>query len=75
MSDIPAWGAALQTEVRNLQESLASHRKAFDAHTEQNRLTHKELYSRTERPSWTVAWVLTLMGGALGSLAVYALTH
>ena len=66
--DVPGWGVQLQTEVAHLQDTLTSHVK-------ENRETHKDLYQRTERPSWTVAWVLTIMGGLVGSLAVWALTN
>jgi hypothetical protein len=65
---IPGWGVKLQTEVDNLQA-------AFETHQRENRETHKDLYGRTERPSWVVTWVLTIMGSAVGALAVWALTH
>lgn len=68
MSDIPGWGVKLQTEVEQLQEALATHVK-------ENRETHKDLYGRTERPSWTVTWVLTIMGSITGGLLVWAVTH
>ena len=66
--EIPGWGVKLQTEVGSLQEVVATHIK-------ENRETHRDLYQRTERPSWSVTWILTIMGGLVGSLAVWALTH
>jgi hypothetical protein len=68
LEQIPGWGVKLQTEVENLQE-------AFAAHVKENRETHKDLYGRTERPSWVVTWVLTIMGSAVGALVVWAATH
>lgn len=68
MSEIPGWGIRLQTEVENLQTALANH-------VRDSKETHKDLYQRTERPSWVVTWVLTIMGSAVGALVVWAATH
>ena len=68
MEQVPGWGVKLQTEVAGLQE-------AFAGHVSENRETHKDLYQRTERPSWTVAWVLTIMGTLVGGLTIWAVTH
>jgi hypothetical protein len=65
---IPGWGVWLETEVENLQA-------AFEKHVEDNRQTHKDLYGRTERPSWGVTWALTVMGTILGGLLIWAVTH
>lgn len=68
MSDIPGWGVKLQTEVAQLQTAVADH-------IEKNRDDHRDLYQRTERPSWLVAWVLTVMGSLVGGLTIWAVTH
>jgi hypothetical protein len=66
--EVPGWGVKLQTEVEQLQIALGKHMA-------ENRDTHKDLYQKVERPSWTVTWVLTVMGGLVGSLLVWAVTH
>lgn len=68
MNDIPGWGVKLQTEVEQLQEAVT-------VHVKENRETHKDLYQRTERPSWVVTWVLTIMGSLVGGLTIWAVTH
>jgi|GEM_PF-4135034 len=65
---IPGWGVKLQTEVATLQDAMVTH-------VRENRETHKDLYQRTERPSWTVTWVLTIMGTLVGGLSIWAMTH
>lgn len=65
---VPSWGVKLQTEVLALQETVATHIK-------NTRERHHDLYQRTERPSWAVTWTLTVMGGLIGSLLVWAVTH
>lgn len=67
-AEVPGWGVKLQTEVETLQA-------AFEKHTTDNRATHKDLYTRTERPSWMVTWVMTIMGSLCGGLAIWAVTH
>lgn len=66
--EVPGWGQVLQSEVADLQADLAEH-------TQQNRATHKELFTRTERPPWLVVWAMGIMGSMLGGLIVYVATN
>ena len=67
-NEVPGWGVKLQTEVADLQADFAEH-------TQQNRDTHKDLYTRTERPPWMVVWIMGIGGSMLGGLIVYVATH
>lgn len=66
---------ALKGKVNGMEARLDEHIADTKEWQKQNRLTHQELYQRTERPSWLTTWVLTIMGSLVGGLSIWALTH
>lgn len=74
--------AELRVELSKLEGRVTNVEARFEEHVagtrqwqKENRDTHKDLYSRTERPSWVTTWVLTIMGSLVGGLSIWALTH
>lgn len=65
----------LDGRVTNLEASFATHTKDQEARWSENRETHKDLYTRTDRPPWSVTFVLGGLMSAVVGLSVYLLTH
>lgn len=61
----------LKGRVTSVEAYITDDKKRWET----NSTTHRDLYGRTERPSWLVAWVLTIMGTLVGGLSIWAVTH
>lgn len=62
-------------EVRVLSATVQQHIADDKEKWDRNSETHKDLYIRTERPSWMVTWALGGLMSAVVGLAVYLVTR
>ena len=70
------WEVAVERvdgRVTTLQAAHELRVKEDETKWSDNRATHKDLYTRTERPQWLFVWMMGVMGSALGALAMYAI--
>ena len=61
----------LEGRVTNVESYIADDKERW----ENNSRTHEKLYQRTERPSWTVTTVISVLASLAAALGVWALTN
>lgn len=61
--------------VWEVDRRVTSIEGVLNKHMNDNRDTHKDLYTRTERPPWMVVWAMGVMGSLLGGMAIYIITN
>lgn len=74
-ADLRVEFSRLEGRVNGMEARLDDHIAETREYQKQNRATHAELYQRTERPSWTVTTVISVLTGLVAALGVWALTN
>lgn len=65
----------LNGRVDTLEATIEARAKDEDGKWSDNRETHRDLYTKVDRPSWAVTVVLSCLSSGVVGLAVFALTR